>query len=64
LYNLVSVITFPTSVKNNSRSAIDNVFIDTTQFGMYTMGSIANDLSDHDAQMLELHVVTLNSKRN
>ena len=28
------------------------------------MGSIANDLSDHDAQMLELHVVTLNSKRN
>ena len=64
LYNLVSVINFPTRVKNNSRSAIDNTFIDTTQFGMYTMGSIANGLSGHDAQMLELHVVNLNRKRN
>ena len=28
------------------------------------MGSIENGLLDHDAQMLELHVVNLNSKRN
>jgi len=35
-----------------------------TQFEMYTMGSIANGLSDNDAQMLELHVVNLNNKRN
>ena len=28
------------------------------------MGSIANGLSDHDAQILELRVVNLNSKRN
>ena len=28
------------------------------------MGSIANGVSDHDPQMLELHVVSLNSKRN
>ena len=31
---------------------------------MYIMGSIVNGLWDHDAQMLELHVVNLNSKRN
>ena len=64
MYNLVSVINFPIRVKNNSTSAIDNIFIDTTQFEMYTMGSIENGLLDHDAQMLELHVVNLNSKRN
>jgi len=31
---------------------------------MYTTGSIANGLSDHDEQLLELHVINLNSKRN
>jgi len=64
LYTLVSVINFPIRVKNNLRFAIDNIFIDTTQFGMYTTGSVVNGLSDHDAQMLELHVVNLNSERN
>jgi hypothetical protein len=42
----------------------DNIFIDTTQFGMYTTGSTVSGLSDHNAQMLELHVVNLNSKIN
>jgi hypothetical protein len=63
-YNPVSVINFPTRVKNNSRSATDNIFLDTTQFGMYTTCSILNGLSDHDAQMLELHAVNLNSNKN
>jgi hypothetical protein len=31
---------------------------------MYRTGSIANGVSDHDPQMLDLHVVNLNSKRN
>jgi hypothetical protein len=64
LYNLVGVINFPTTVKNNSRFAIDNIFLDTTQFEKYTICSMANDLSDHDAQMLELYAVNLNSKIN
>jgi len=63
-YSLVSVINLPTRVKNNSRSAVDNIFIDTTQFGMYTTGSVVNGLLDHDTQMLELHVINLNSERN
>jgi hypothetical protein len=62
LYNLASVINIPTRVKNNLTSAID-IFVDTTQFGMHTMGSTVNGLSDHNAQMLELHVVNLNSNR-
>jgi hypothetical protein len=63
-YNLVSVINFPTRVKNKSRFAIDNIFLGTTQFGIYTTRSMVNGLSDHDAQMLELYVENLNSKRN
>jgi hypothetical protein len=49
LYNLVSLIKFPTRVKNNTRSAIDNIFLDTTQFEKYTFCSMVNGLSDHDA---------------
>ena len=64
LYNLASVINFPTRVKNISRSSIDNIFLDTTQFEKYTVCSMANCLSDHDAQMLELCDVNQNSKRN
>ena len=64
LYNLVSVMNFHTRVKNNSRSAIDNVFLDTTQLEKYTICSMVNGSSDHDAQILQLHVVNLNSKRN
>jgi hypothetical protein len=64
LYNLVSVINFPTRVKNNLRSAVDNIFLDTTQFEKYTTCSMVNGLSYHDAQMLELNVVNLNTKRN
>ena len=63
-YNLVSVINFSTRVKNNSRSAIDNIFIDTTQFARYTTCPMVNGLLDHDAQMLELYVANLNSKKN
>jgi hypothetical protein len=59
-YNIVSVINFLTKVKNNSRSAIDNIFLDITQFGMYSTCSMVNGLLDHDVQMLELHVVNLN----
>jgi hypothetical protein len=58
------VINFPTRVKNNSRSAIDNIFLDTTQFGMYSTFSLVNGLLDHDAQMLELKVTNLNNTRN
>ena len=60
-YNFVSVINFPTRVKNNWRSAIDDIFLDTTQFGRYTTCSMVNGLSDHDAQMLESCVANLNS---
>jgi hypothetical protein len=62
LHNLVSVVNFPARVKNNSRSAIGNISLGTTQFGMYTSCPTVNGLSDHDAQILELHAVNSNSK--
>jgi len=63
-YNLVNVVNYPTKIKSNSRSARDNIFLDTTQFGMYTTCSMSNCLLEHDDQMLELYVVNLNSNRN
>jgi len=41
-----------------------NIFLDTAQFRMYTTCSMVNGLSDHNAQMLELHALNLNSNRN
>jgi hypothetical protein len=51
-------------MKSNSTSARDSIFLDTTPFGMYTTCSVLNCLLDHDAQMLELYVVNLNSNIN
>ena len=63
-YNLISVINFPTRIKNNSSTAIDNIFIDITQFGMHSTYPMENGLSDHDAQVLELYVDNLNNNKN
>ncbi len=51
-YNLYSIINFPTRVQNTSATAIDNIFIDVSQFESYTVNSIINGVSDHDAQLL------------
>jgi len=48
-YNLISIINFPTRVQNTSSTAIDNIFIDVSQFESYTVTPITNGLSDHDA---------------
>ena len=51
-YNLYSIINFPTRVQNTSATAIDNIFIDVSQFESYTVTPIINGVSDHDAQLL------------
>jgi hypothetical protein len=63
-YNLVSVINFPTRIKNNSSSTIDNIFLDATKLGRYSTFPVVNGLSDHDAQMLELQVGNLKTYKN
>jgi len=51
-YNLTTTINFPTRVQNDSATAIDNIFIDVSQFENYTVTPIINGMSDHDAQLL------------
>jgi hypothetical protein len=36
-YNLKSVVNFPTHIQQNSASATDNIFIDITVFGKYSI---------------------------
>ena len=63
-YNLTSIIDFPTRTKDNSSTLIDNIFLDKSNLGMYTTCSVVNGLSDHDAQMLELHAGNLINNTN
>jgi hypothetical protein len=53
-YNLISIINFLTRVQNTSSTAIDNIFIDVSQFESYTVTPIINSLSDHDVQLLKI----------
>jgi len=63
-YNLVSVINFPTRIKNNSSTTIDSIFLDVSKLGTYTTHPMVNGLSDHDAQLLELNVGNLKNNKN
>ena len=54
-YNLTSVVNFLTQIQKNSTTAIDNIFIDTSKTGNYSVSPIINGLSDHDAQLITLH---------
>jgi hypothetical protein len=60
-YNLSSTITFPTRVQSSSKSAIDNIFIDNSKLENYTVGPVINGLSDHEAQIMEINKIDLQS---
>jgi len=51
-YGLSSTVQFPTRIHNNSHSAIDNIFINTLKFSVFSLYPITNGLSDHDAQSI------------
>jgi hypothetical protein len=52
LYNLSTIVDFPTRIQNKSVTIIDNIFIDSNRMDNYTVKLLFNDLSDHDAQLL------------
>jgi len=58
-YNLTSVVNFPTRTQKNSATAIDNIFIDISEMGNYSICLIINGLSDHDAQSITSHSFNL-----
>jgi len=58
-YNLTSIVNFPTRTQKHSATAIDNIFIDISKMGNYSLCPIINGLSDHDAQSITLHSFNL-----
>jgi hypothetical protein len=59
-YNLMSIVNFPTRIHHNSSTAIDNFLIDITIVRNYSINPvIINRLSDHDAQVVTFHSLSL-----
>ena len=63
-YNLTSTVYFPTRIQNNSATAIDNIFIDTSKFDNYVILPIIHGLSDHDAQLITINNIHLKVLNN
>jgi hypothetical protein len=62
-FNLFSTIDFPTKVKITV-SLIDSIFIDYSQFGKHLVSPINNGLSDHDAQLLIIKNICLQTHKH
>jgi hypothetical protein len=52
-------VNFPSRIHHNSSTAIDNFFIDITMVGNYSINPVINGLSDHDAQVVTFHSLSL-----
>jgi hypothetical protein len=46
-------------IQNNSISATDNIFIDSSKLETYVLTHLSNGLSDHEAQLLEILYIDL-----
>ena len=62
-YNLSSIIDFPTRIHNDSKTLIDNIFINKLTNINYSVYPLINGLSDHDAQVLNLLDITVLDER-
>ena len=60
MYNLTGIVDFPTRISHTSATAIDNYIIDISCFEDYSVILLANDLSDHDAQILTIRTSVQN----
>jgi hypothetical protein len=63
-YNLTATVHFSTRVQNQSNTATDNVFIDNYKFTKYTDSLLHNGLSDHDAQLLTIKDINLQTVKH
>jgi hypothetical protein len=61
-YNLCSIVDFPTRVTNISATAIDNFFKHKNE--IFSIHSLTNGLSDHDAQIRTLNNIKLLNPSN
>jgi hypothetical protein len=61
-FNLFSTVKFPTRIFNNSRTLIDNIYINTNGYNS-SVSPLINGLSDHDAQIINLtHILITTPK--
>jgi hypothetical protein len=60
-FGLYCKVDFPTRIYKNSITAIDNIFINTTNHNSISVYPWINGLSDHDAQIIVLHDITIRS---
>jgi hypothetical protein len=51
-YNFTHTVNLAKIIQNDSSTATDNMFFDSTRFSSSSTSSIVNGLSDHDAQYL------------
>jgi endonuclease/exonuclease/phosphatase family metal-dependent hydrolase len=61
-YNLISTVQFPTRSLNGSISAIDNIFIDKSHKGKYTLYPFVIGLSDHNGQIIQLENISMQTQ--
>jgi hypothetical protein len=59
-FNLLSTVCFPTRILNGPVSATDNIFVDFSRKGNYTISSLVNGLSDHDGQLIHIQMKNIN----
>jgi hypothetical protein len=60
-YNLFSTVGFTTRISNTSKSAIDNIFTDYSRMGIFELSPMYNGISDHDAQVILIHDITMSA---
>jgi exonuclease III len=63
-YSLYRITDFPTRIHNNSHTMIDNIFINKFKNENYSVSSLINGLSGHNAQIFSLFNITVPDDRN
>jgi hypothetical protein len=63
-YGLYCTVQFPTRICNNSVSLLDSIFINIVKYDKLTVYSLVNGMSDHDAQVIVLHNITIPNDNN
>jgi hypothetical protein len=56
IYNLISIVNFPTRINSTSASDLDNFFIDASRYEDFSVIPFSNDLSDNDDQILTINI--------
>jgi hypothetical protein len=62
LYNLSGIEDCPKRIQNKSSTVINNICIGTFKINNYSISSLFNDPSDHDAQLIMIKDINFQMK--